>query len=207
MTKLPNAAMFGRMTNRPSGTASNDYVDALFAQIAGRNRRKIVTGKIRGQTGLPDKEADRPSVHLRWGLQQMRLRGWRADDWGDLLDRDGNIGTGPICILSSVTAPMDAPAKLSLETPEQFYLRAAFVALGRECPLYLSNWNDEQTDFEAIEEVVNQAIELAEGDEAVGAKPWAEASEDQLRALFGITPERIEAAQAAEKAEDAAAKG
>lgn len=188
------------MTNRPSGTASNDYVDAIFAQMLGSKRRRTVTSKIRGQTGLPDKEAERPSVHLRWGLQQMKLRGWRTDDWGDLFDKDGSLGTGPICILASVTAPMDAPAKLSLETPEQFYLRAAFVALGRECPLYLSNWNDEQTTFEAIEEVVNKAIELAEGDEAVGAQPWVDATEEHLRKLFGITPERIEAAKAAENA-------
>lgn len=191
------------MSNRPSGTATTNTIDAILAKVAGLERRNVINSKIRAQTGLQWTDADRPSVHLRWGLQQMKLRGWRSDDWGQLLDKDGSMGTGPICILEAVQTPLDAPGELHLESPEQFYLRSAFVVLERECPLYLSNWNDEQTDFEAIEEVVNKAIELAEFDEATGAKPYEGATEEQLQSLFGITKGRLHAAIAEQKAEAA----
>lgn len=192
--------MFSDMTDRPSGRQSSNFLDALLAQVHGMDRRVLVNSTIRGQTGLPADQVDRPSVHLRWGLQQMKLRGWRSDDWG-LLYENGQLGDGPVCILEAVQAPMDAPGNLHMETPEQFYLRLAFVELGQECPLYLSDWNDRQDSFEAIEEVVNKAIELAESYEATGNRLAWEASPETRMHLFGITEERIAAAKAAQEAD------
>lgn len=195
--------MFSGMTNRPSGSASSSVLDAIAAAIHGERRRETINSRIRGQLGLPEKQANRPSVHLRWGLQQMKLRGWRADDWGQLFNDEGQLGDGPICILEAVGAPMDGPATMAMETPEQFYLRLAFVELEQECPLYLSEWNDAQDDFSAVETIVNKAIELAEADEANDVKPYLHLSDRQRAERFGITQERLDAAHAEQQAADA----
>lgn len=188
--------------NRPSGTESSNPIDAFFASIAGQDRRQAINRQVRGQAGVPQDQADRPSVHLSWGLQQMKLRGWRADDWGQLFTDDGSLGDGPVCILEAVGAPMDGPANLGLETPEQYYIRLAFVQLGQECPLYLSNWNDEQEDFAVVETIVNKAIELAAADEARDEQPYLQLSARERAERFGITQERLDYAAAEQKAAD-----
>lgn len=189
------------MKHRPSGTASGNPLDILFAQVVGQERHVKVTEKIRAQTGLPATEARRPSVHLRWGLQQMKLRGWSSDDWGRLFDDEGRLGDGPICILEAVQSPLDAPAHLGQETVEQFYIRLAFVELGQECPVYISVWNDAQEDFAPVETVMNKAIELAEADEAKGDNRAYNLNTPELAALFGITKERLDTAKAEQDAD------
>lgn len=192
------------MTSRPSGFESGLTIDALMAQHQGIKRRRLVTSKIRGQTLIDAEHAERPSIHLRWGLQKMKLRGWRNDDWGQLFDEYGNEGQGPICLLEAVHAPMDSPGQLIWESPEQYYLRLAFVALDWDPPLYLSEWNDAQKDFDPIEQLMLTAIALAETDEAVGAAPYDEAEANSVRhERFGITKEKLEAARTTQKAEDA----
>lgn len=147
-----------------------------------------------------------PSVHLRWGLEQMRSRGWRTDDWGELLDEHGNVGDDPICLLASVSAPMDSPTTVAMETPEQFYLRLAFAALDWDPPLYLSQWNDDQTDFASVETLVCKAIELAEADEHVHVQPYVYLSEADRNTLFGIA-DKLDTANREFEAAKGAAKG
>lgn len=171
-------------------------MDLILAQFQVAHRRRQINSQINGQTGEPASTADRPSVHLRWALQQMKLRGWRNDDWGQLFESDGKFGTGPICLLEAVGAGTDAPGSTSYESPEQFYLRSAFVALGQEVPLYLSNWNDEQETFGPVEAVLLKAIELAEADEAEARFPWAKLTDEELNQRWGFTPERLQAAKA-----------
>lgn len=185
---------------RPSGTASNKVIDLLLSQFHIENRRRLINQKITDQTGQPLPDANKPSAHLRWALQQMKLRGWRNDDWGALFDDRGKLGTGPICLLEAVGSGADAPGCTIYESAEQFYLRSAFVALGQEVPLYLSNWNDEQETFEPVETVLLKAIELAEADEAEGRTEWGTLNQDELNERWGFTPERLEAARAKETA-------
>jgi len=196
MTLTPSA-------NRPSGKSSNQFIDLLMSRFHVADRRNRINQRISGQTNQPTHQADRPSVHLRWALQQMKLRGWNSKDWGALFDDDGKLGTGPICLLEACGAGADAPGAFSYESPEQFYLRSAFVALGQEVPLYLSSWNDEQETFEPIETVLLKAIELAEADEAAGVKPWVEMTEGQFAKRFGITSDRLHAERIKQEAETA----
>lgn len=190
------------MTNRPSGTSSNNFIETVMAQMCGAERRAVITGKIRGQTGLPRADAERPSAHLRWALQQMKTRGWRNDDWGTLLEDDGEtLGDGPICLLEAIHAPVDAPGNVDCEGPEQFYVRSAFVALGWPPACYLSEWNDAQETFEPIEAVLLKAIELAEADERDDVQPWKDTSREELYAKFGITAELLDEVKARQDAE------
>lgn len=188
------------MSNRPSGKATSNVIDSILAQMAGAERRVLITNMIRKGGGIDVLRAELPSVHLRWGLHQMRTRGWRTDDWGKLLNDDHSLGDGPICLLESIQAPMDAPSSLHAETPEQFYLRLAFVKLGWDVPIYLSNWNDEQASFEPVATLMLKAIELAETDEEEGVQPWERFDELELRALFGITNEAYRAVVEEQKA-------
>lgn len=166
-------------------------------------RRQLITGKIRGQTGLPPQFAELPSAHLRWALQQMKTRGWRNDDWGRLLEPDSDkLGDGPICLLEAVHTGLDAPGSPEFEGPEQFYLRRAFVALGWEPALYLSEWNDAQETFEPVETLLNKAIELAEKDERAGRKPYLGRRREELLGLYGITQKMLD--EARRRARDAA---
>lgn len=192
MTAQPSAT-------RPTGTSSNNVIDLVLGQINGANRRRTINALISADTNQSLDEANRPSAHLRWALQQMKLRGWRNDDWGRLFAEEGGIGDGPICLLEACGAAADAPSNVDAECPEQFYLRSAFVALGQEVPLYLSKWNDEQETFAPVETVLLKAIELAEADEAEGQRPWRQLTPTQLNERFGFTTERFEAARAAEE--------
>lgn len=183
---------------RPSGTSGKDPLAFLLANVEATRRRTIVSQKIRAQTGQPPEAADRTSVHLRWGLQQLRTRGWRNDDWGKLLNDDGTIGDGPVCLLEAMHSPIDAPGALYAETDEQLYLRWAFVVLELQCPVYLSLWNDDQQDFSNVEIIVEKAITLAEADERSGRIPWfrQDLSQQQLFTAFGLTDERARAEEA-----------
>lgn len=195
-----NGDMLSRM-GRPSGvTKKPDLFDCIFTAAMAREHRSLITSKIRGQTGLPDTEADRPSAHLRWGVQQMKLRGWTNTDWGSLLEQgdDGGlkVGDGPICMLESVRAPFDAPGQMQYESVEQHYIREAFVVLKFDpIPVYLSEWNDAQAEFSAIELVMTKAIELAEMDERQGRDRFGNLSEDELRQRFKVSKEALDASQ------------
>lgn len=205
----PNGAMVSAMSRpsgRPSGRASDSIFDSIMAQVAGRERRVLISQKIREHTGESPARTVLPSVHLAWGLRQMQLRGWSSEDWGNLLNPDETVGDGPICLLESVQAPMDAPGMLDGETPEQFYLRLAFVKLDWQSPLYLSHWNDEQDDFGPVQCLMLKAIELAAEDEANDRRPWEGLDHRVLQELFGITTEALQAIRAEQDAErDAAA--
>lgn len=182
---------------RPDGTAERStLLDTIFGAALAKEHRSLITGKIRGQTGLPKQEADRPSAHLRWALQQMKIRGWTYEEWGSTFtsfSNGGTLGDGPICILESVRAPFDAPGSLVYEAIEQKYIRLAFVKLDQPVPLYVSEWNDDQRTFEAVEKVMLKAIELAEADERTGVSTFEGLGELQLRELFGITEEALAA--------------
>lgn len=132
----------------------------------------------------------------------MKLRGWRNDDWGKLLEDDGSLGSDPICVLEAIHGYADAPGDLAFESPEQFYVRSAFPALGWDAPLYISEWNDEQETFEPVETLLNKAIELAEADERAGRKPYdGETPNKELRQLFRIDPDLMEARRRQDAAE------
>lgn len=178
------------MTNRPSGKSTTDMFDGIMAVVARERRLQIINETITEDFGV---ESPKASDRLRWGLQQMKLRGWRNDDWGLLMDNHGKMGDGPICLLESISAGIDSP-NLTLETVEQYYLRLAFVELGEEVPVYLSTWNDEQTEFAPIERIMLKAIELAAADEAEGIVP-NRLDRDKLWEKFGITRERVMAVQ------------
>lgn len=185
---------------RPDGiTRKAELFDTIYTAALGREHRRLITGKIRGQTGLPESEANKPSAHLRWALQQMKTRGWSYEEWGELLTDfkgRGTLGTGPICILESVRAPFDGPAHLRFETIEQKYIRLAFVKLGFDpVPVYISEWNDSQRTFESVENVMLEAIVLAEDDERAGRSTFDGLFDSELRDMFGITPEALRAAQ------------
>lgn len=185
---------------RPDGiTRKSDRFDTIYTSILGKQHRKVITGKIRGQTGLPETEADKPSAHLRFALQQMKTRGWTNEQWGQLITDfrgDGTLGTDPICILESIRAPFDAPSTLRYESVEQKYIRLAFAKLGFDpVPIYLSEWNDSQRTFESVENVMLKAIELSEDDERAGRSAFEGLFDNELRDLFGITLEALQAAQ------------
>lgn len=189
--------MFVRM-GRPSGeTRRPNRLEVILTQAMSLQHRSLITRKIEGQTGAPHDQAGQPSAHLRWALQQMKTRGWTNEDWGQLFTDDGTLGDGPICMLEAVRAPFDAPGTLKYESIEQLYLRLAFKTLEVDpIPVYLSEWNDAQPTFEAVENVVLKAIELAEADERAGrSTPFAEFDEEGLRELLGVTEEAVTAAQ------------
>lgn len=181
---------------RPTGqTRQTNAIDMLMTSIFTRGQHIQVSEEIVGQTGCTIEHAALPSAHLRWGLRQIKLRGWSNTDWGALFD--GNqLGDGPICILESVRAPSDAPSQLHYELSEQKYLRLALRVLGVEpIPVYVSEWNDSQAEVDAIETVLEKAIELAEADEAEGniGGRWP-TSQTSLMELFGITREALRSA-------------
>jgi hypothetical protein len=185
------------MTQRNDGQiVKTEFVDLVNYSSRAAQFRDLITDRIRGQAGLQRRDADRPSAHLRWALQQMRLRGWSNEQWGNLFvtddETDGvKVGTGPICLLESVRAPFDAPSTLNFECIEQKYLRLAFKELKVDpVPVYLADWNDEQTDFTAVETVITTAIALAEYDEASGVKRFP-TGQRELQELFGLTHEAL----------------
>lgn len=185
-----------------------NMLDTLMHKYFAASQRVLISSKIRGQTGLGAIDAERPSAHLRFGLQQMKTRGWTNEQWGTLLEQDEDgglkVGTGPVCILESVKAPYDGPAQLKHESTEQHYIRLAMKELGVEpIPIYISDWNDSQATFEAVENVMLKAIELAEADERTGLNRFGGLSASELRDLFGITVEAIQAAQVKQREEAA----
>lgn len=198
--------MFLLMGRLDGEVARSDLFSTIYQSSLAKEHRGLITGKIRGQTGLPEVEANRPSAHLRWALQQMKTRGWTHEQWGQTFTSftdGGTLGTEPICILESVRAPFDCPGRLRYESIEQHYIRLAFVELGFDpVPLYISEWNDAQRTFEAVENVMVKAIDLAEADERAGRSTLRFSDRDELalRELFGITEAAL-AAQAHVQAE------
>ena len=178
----------------------SNIANTVMASTLAKEHRHTISAKIRGQANLSPADSERPSVHLRWALQQMKLRGWTNEAWGNLFDDPamGRLGTGPICILESVRSPMDGPATLRYEAVEQKYLRWAFKQLADEgvfpeVPVFVSEWNDAQESFEPIETVMLRAISLAEADERNGWSEGDRFSTDQLELMdmFGLTKERL----------------
>lgn len=166
----------------PNGVESN-YLEMLYCRELGIDERKRITDLIAHNDGGPTvANADLPSAHLRYGLKLMRERGWSKDGWGDLK------GDGPICILESVRAPFDCPSVLDLETPEQYYIRKAFVQLGLPSPKYVAVWNDEQESFGTVEMVMETAIFAAEADESRGEAPYKTRGQTDLVHEFGLDP-------------------
>jgi hypothetical protein len=188
---------------RPSGSTEDaTFANTLMASVFTSMARDQVTRKIREQKGLGPSEAGRASAHLRWGLEQMRLRGWSNKDWGELFtDVRGTPGQGPICILESVQGTADAPSQLIFESIEQHYIRLAFKELGVDpIPVYISEWNDAQAEFEPIETVLLWAARTAERDERAGVNRFPR-DNAKLRDMFGLTVGAIVAASAAIKTE------
>lgn len=147
----------------------------------GRAERAKITERIAANDGGPTvAQAELPSAHLRYGLKVMRERGWSNEDWGDLYK------DGPLCILASVRVAFDCPSTLDMESPEQYYIRKAFVQLGLPSPLYVAVWNDEQTEFSAIELVMETAIYAAEADESRGETPYRDRTQESLAQELGI---------------------
>lgn len=180
---------------RPSGTVQKpNALNTALARLAATAARGVITERISEQTGLSVSEADSPSAHLRWALQQMKLRGWENTDWGQLLNTDGSLGDGPICILESVKSPFDSPYQLTQESTEQKYIRLAIKDIGVDpIPAYVSIWNDEQAEFDAVETVMLRAIDLAVTDEQVTNR-FHGLNQAELMDLFGLTKDAIYAA-------------
>ena len=194
--------------SRPDGvTKQTNIIEVLTSAMAARENRAMISGKIRGQANLSPIDAERPSAHLRWALQKLKLRGWTNEQWGELFVdwENGEEGQGPICILESVRAPFDSPSDLKYEALEQKYLRLAFKSLYddgiiSEIPLYVSIWNDAQQSFEPIETVMQRAIDLAEADERSGHGSFIGKDQEELMAMFGITADAIHAVMEEQKA-------
>lgn len=174
---------------RPDGSnIKQTAIDLVMGSMAILGMRNHISAQITDQLGVPRDKADLPSQHLRFGLRQMKLKGWTNEKWGDF------DGDGPICILESVKGLQDAPGGLRFESLEQKYIRLAFKQLTdegafTEVPVYISEWNDEQDDFAIIEMVMLRAIGLAEEDEAAGdVTTRFPKDEKQLRDMFGLTP-------------------
>jgi hypothetical protein len=192
-------------------TKQGSRIENIFTTMTARRHRALISDQIRAKAGVTPQDAERPSVHLRFALEQMRTRGWTNEQWGSLIaDYDtGQMGDGPVCILESVRAPFDSPGTLDTESIEQKYIRAGFRQLLddemiTEIPVYVSEWNDAQETFEPIEAVMMAAIILAEGDERGGHNRFGGLDQGELMVTFGLTKAAIERESAKLDAEAAA---
>src|SRR5258708_9768269 len=96
---------------RTKPTGHLDYAKVVVYKLMGMEERDKVTKYIALDPLGDPTQANLPSVHLRYGLQIMRERGWSGEGWGDF------CGGGPDCILEPIRSPLDSQGAFALVTP------------------------------------------------------------------------------------------